>query len=151
MTRSRYCPAGHTVTITPKGYATFHRHCNAGCSLRSRCTTAKAGVHIRIRDHNQELVEARRAWRDHDFIDDYRRWRPMVERAIAWLVAHGHRRVAYRGVQRNQLGLSLRVAALNLRRLVNLGLTPTPPAGRSPKTRARDPTQRDHSRLAPSG
>jgi hypothetical protein len=110
----------------PKGYATFHRHCNAGCSLRSRCTTAKAGVHIRIRDHNQELVEARRAWRDHDFIDDYRRWRPMVERAIAWLVAHGHRRVAYRGVQRNQLGLSLRVAALNLRRLVNLGLTPTP-------------------------
>jgi hypothetical protein len=28
----------------------------------------------------------------------------------------------YRGVSRNQLGLSLWVAALNLRRLVNLGL-----------------------------
>ena len=41
---------------------------------------------------------------------------------IAWLVAHGHRRVRYRGVERNQHGLTTRVAALNLRRLVNLGL-----------------------------
>jgi len=46
----------------------------------------------------------------------------MVERSIAWLVADNHRRVRYRGVHKNQLGLSLRVAALNLRRLVNLGL-----------------------------
>jgi len=46
----------------------------------------------------------------------------MVERSIAWLVADGNRRVRYRGVGRNQLGLSLRAAALNLRRLVNLGL-----------------------------
>ena len=47
----------------------------------------------------------------------------MVERSIAWMVADGHRRVRFRGVQRNQLGLSMRLAALNLRRLVNLGLT----------------------------
>ena len=46
----------------------------------------------------------------------------MVERSIAWLVARGHRRVRYRGVARNQAGLSIRVAAINLRRLVNLGL-----------------------------
>ena len=46
----------------------------------------------------------------------------MVERSIAWLVAHGHRRVRYRGIDRNQLGLTHRVAALNLRRLINLGL-----------------------------
>ena len=46
----------------------------------------------------------------------------MVERSIAWLVASGTRRVRYRGLERNQFGLSLRVAALNLRRLVNLGL-----------------------------
>ena len=32
-------------------------------------------------------------------------------------------RVRYRGVERNQLGLSLRIAAINLRRVVNLGLT----------------------------
>jgi IS5 family transposase len=50
------------------------------------------------------------------------RWRPMVERSMAWLVAIGHRRVRYRGVARNQLGLSLRVAAVNLRRLVTMGL-----------------------------
>jgi IS5 family transposase len=46
----------------------------------------------------------------------------MVERSIAWLVAKGHRRVRYRGLARNQLGLSLRVAAINLRRLVTMGL-----------------------------
>ena len=50
------------------------------------------------------------------------RWRPMVERSIAWLVANGNRRVRFRGVERNQLGLSLRIAAINLRRMVNLGL-----------------------------
>ena len=47
----------------------------------------------------------------------------MVERSIAWLVARGHRRVRYRGVERNHAGLSVRVAAINLRRLVNLGLS----------------------------
>ena len=46
----------------------------------------------------------------------------MVERSIAWLVANGHRWVRYRGLTRNQLGLSLRVAAINLRRLIVMGL-----------------------------
>jgi hypothetical protein len=46
----------------------------------------------------------------------------MVERSIAWLVADGCRRVTYRGVERNQVWWSLRVAAVNLRRLLVLGL-----------------------------
>jgi hypothetical protein len=46
----------------------------------------------------------------------------MVERSIAWLVADGCRRVPYHGVERNQMWLSVRVAALNLRRLLVLGL-----------------------------
>jgi IS5 family transposase len=46
----------------------------------------------------------------------------MVERSIAWLVADGNRRVRYRGLVRNQHWLSLQVAAINLRRLVTLGL-----------------------------
>jgi len=46
----------------------------------------------------------------------------MVERSIAWLVTKGNRRVRYRGVERNQHGLATRVAAINLRRLLNLGL-----------------------------
>lgn len=45
----------------------------------------------------------------------------MAERSIAWLVAGGHRRVRYRGVARNQMWLSVRTAAINLRRLINLG------------------------------
>ena len=49
----------------------------------------------------------------------------MVERAIAWLVAHDNRRVPYRGVERNHQWLTHRVAALNLRRLVTLGLDHT--------------------------
>jgi hypothetical protein len=52
----------------------------------------------------------------------YRRWRPMVERSIAWLVADGCRRVPDRGIERNDLWWSVRVAAVNLRRLLRLGL-----------------------------
>lgn len=119
--RTATCPAGHCVPIAPKGGATFGSRCR-GCALRQRCTTSKDGRILHIREHDAMLVEARRAWRNGDFADDYRQWRPMVERSIAWLVAHGHRRVRYRGIDRNQLGLAHRVAALNLRRLVNLGL-----------------------------
>lgn len=60
------------------------------------------------------------AWKD-----EYRRWRPPVERAIAWLVARGSRRVPYRGITSNNAWLANRAAALNLRRLINLGLTRT--------------------------
>ena len=95
-------------------------------SAARRCTTSKRGRVLHIHEHDRELVEARRAWRDGDFTDDYRRWRPMVERSLAWLVAHGHRRVRYHGVERNHHGLMLRAAAINLRRLLNLGLTPSP-------------------------
>jgi hypothetical protein len=44
------------------------------------------------------------------------------ERSIAWLV-RGNRRVPYRGVAKNNDWLHHRVAALNLRRLLALGLT----------------------------
>jgi IS5 family transposase len=115
------CPAGHTVAISAKGHARFERHCH-GCPLRQRCTTAAKGRHLKLTEHDDELVFAREAWRDPIVAEHYRQHRPMVERTIAWLVAHGHRRVRYRGVERNQLGLATRLGALNLRRLVNLGL-----------------------------
>lgn len=115
------CPAGHCVPIAPRGAATFKTRCTR-CALRERCTTSKSGRVLQIGQHDATLVDARRAWRDGDFADDYRQWRPMVERSIAWLVANGHRRVRYRGIDRNQLGLTHRVAAINLRRLINLGL-----------------------------
>jgi hypothetical protein len=45
----------------------------------------------------------------------------MVERTIAWL-AGGNRKVRYRGMAKNDHWLHLRAAALNLRRLIGLGL-----------------------------
>jgi IS5 family transposase len=119
--RTATCPAGHTVSIAAKGAATFGARCTS-CLLRTRCTNSKTGRTLPIGEHDAELVAARQAWASGELAADYRRWRPMVERSIAWLVAHGHRRVRYRGVNRNQAGLTTRVAALNLRRLINLGL-----------------------------
>lgn len=116
------CPAGQTVTITSRRNAIFEWRC-ADCPLRARCTTSKRGRKIHLRDHDNELVHARAAWRDPIVLDHYRQHRPMVERTIAWLVTRGHRKVRYRGVERNQQWLATRIAALNLRRLVNLGLT----------------------------
>ncbi len=55
-------------------------------------------------------------------LDDYRRWRPMVERSIAWVVAKGNRRVPVPGGGEEPAGPSLRLAVLNLRRMINLGL-----------------------------
>ena len=45
----------------------------------------------------------------------------MVERSIAWLT-RGNRRVPHRGVVKNDAWLHTRVAAINLRRLLALGL-----------------------------
>ena len=115
------CPAGHTVGVTPSSQAVFGQRCS-GCPLRTRCTTAKDGKTLRVHPHEAELAAARRRASDPEFIASYRRWRPMVERSIAWLVAGGNRRVPYRGLARNQQWLSLRVAAINLRRLVSMGL-----------------------------
>ena len=116
------CPAGHTVAITAAGNAVFGVRCTA-CPLRDRCTTAKGGKTLRIRDHDDELVYGRQAWRDPVLQDHYRRHRPMVERTIAWFVSRGHRKVRYRGSARNRIWLAHRAAAVNLQRLINLGLT----------------------------
>ena len=118
--RTATCPAGNTVMIGPRGYVYFEQHCR-GCPIKPSCTTARRGRALTITEHDAELVEARRAWRDGDFADDYRRWRPMVERSLAWLVRRG-RRVAYRGVARNRIWLAHRAAAVNLQRLITLGL-----------------------------
>jgi hypothetical protein len=116
------CPAGHQKPIATSGQVSFARHCR-GCPLRRRCTTAKGGRTIQVHPHEDELRAARRRAVTRSFQQSYRRWRPMVERSIAWLVADGCRRVPYRGVERNDLWWSVRVAAVNLRRLLALGLT----------------------------
>jgi IS5 family transposase len=119
--RTITCPAGHTVAITASGGADFKQRCS-GCPLRSRCTTAKVSRNLTISQHDPELVYGRQAWADPVIQAHYRAHRPMVERSIAWLVARGGRRVRYRGVAPNQIWLATRAAAMNLRRLVNLGV-----------------------------
>jgi Transposase DDE domain len=115
------CPAGVTAPITSSGRASFTSSCPS-CPLRQRCTTAKGGRTIHLHPHEDELRAARRRATTRSFQHSYRRWRPMVERSIAWLVADGCRRVPYRGIERNDLWWSVRVAAVNLRRLLALGL-----------------------------
>jgi DDE family transposase/transposase-like protein DUF772 len=115
------CPAGYQTTITASGQASFARWCQR-CPLRQRCTSAKDGRTIQVHPHQEELRAARRRAMTRSFQHSYRRWRPMVERSIAWLVADGCRRAPYRGIERNDLWWSVRVAAVNLRRLLVLGL-----------------------------
>ncbi len=119
--RTVTCPRGFTVPINPTGYARFGSRCG-GCPVRDRCTTSSRGRDVNVHPHHHLMQAARHASRTEEFQLAYRRHRPMVERSIAWLVAAGHRKVRYRGIARNQLGLAHRVAAINLRRLVNLGL-----------------------------
>jgi len=120
--RTVTCPNGKTVTISSHGSATFGARCH-GCPLRSRCTADRGGKTFNVGDHDQHLAAARARWRAGTDLATYRQWRPLVERSIAWLGANGHRRVRYRGVERNRIALSTRAAAINLRRLLNLGLT----------------------------
>lgn len=120
--RTVTCPNGATVAINAAGQARFGVRCR-DCPVLSRCTTAVRGRDFKVGDHDQLLAQARTQWRQSDDdVADYRQYRPMVERSIAWIVTNGHRRVRYRGVERNRIALSVRAAVLNLRRLVNLGL-----------------------------
>lgn len=115
------CPAGHAARLSKKGVAKFAPHC-ATCPLKARCTKALART-FSVTEHDAELVAARTAWRDEEVRAIYRTHRPMAERAISWLVAKGNRRLRYRGVERNEAWAHRRIAALNLRKLVVLGLT----------------------------
>jgi IS5 family transposase len=119
--RAVTCPAGHVARLSARGTAKFSPHC-ATCPLRARCTKARARS-FSVGPYDAELVAARAAWRDHAITATYRQHRPMAERSISWLVAGGNRRLRYRGAAKNRQWLVLRVAVLNLRRLVNLGLT----------------------------
>jgi hypothetical protein len=123
------CPAGQIAALgRPQAdgnrQAQFKARCR-GCPLRERCTTSKAGRVLTVHPQHALLAAARRAAASPGWQAEYRRWRPPVERAIAWLVTRGSRRVPYRGITSNNTWLHHRAAALNLRRLINLGLTGT--------------------------
>ena len=115
------CPNGLTRRVSAKRTATFGAGCR-GCPLMERCTTSKRGRKVSLHEHEALQRAHRQRAKDAEFQAVYRAHRPMVERSIAWLV-RGNRRVPYRGVTKNHAWLHHRVAALNLRRLLALGLT----------------------------
>ena len=114
------CPAGHTVAITRSRGAKFGIRCR-DCPLRTRCTTSRHGRKLTLHEHDSVLFAARRQAETPQFQTNYRQHRPMVERSIAWIV-RGNRRLRYRGTFKNDSWLHHRVAAINLRRLITLGL-----------------------------
>jgi len=118
--RTATCPAGLRRTISATGVVTFGAACR-GCGLRQRCTTSTKGKTLAIRPHDELQRNARAAARNMDWLNEYRQHRPMVERSIAWLT-RGNRKVRYRGVIKNGHWLHHRAAAINLRRLITLGL-----------------------------
>ena len=118
---SASCPNGVTRPITPTRNVIFGAACR-GCPLRVRCTTSKTGRSLTLHPHDGLQRAHRVRATDPDFQTAYRRHRPMVERSIAWLVAGGNRRLRFRGTRANDLWLHHRVAGLNLRRLLTLGL-----------------------------
>jgi len=114
------CPNSVTRTITSTGNAIFGSACRS-CPLRQRCTLSKSGRTMHLHQHEALLRTARRQAETPEFQDVYRQHRPMVERSIAWLT-RGNRKVRYRGITNNDQWLHHRSAAINLRRLLALGL-----------------------------
>jgi IS5 family transposase len=115
------CPAGVTRPISRTRVVTFGAACR-DCPLAQRCTTAKDGRSLHIHQHDALQRAHRRRAEDPQWQAEYRQHRPMAERTIAWLTARGNRRLRYRGVTKNNHWLHHRTAALNLRRLLTLGL-----------------------------
>jgi hypothetical protein len=120
------CPNGVTRPITARRSVIFGAACR-NCPLRTRCTTCADGRTLRLHEQDAILRQTRRDWAvREDLRDSYRQHRPMVERSIAWLIGPKGRcrQLRYRGVRSNDQWLHLRMAALNLRRMINLGLMP---------------------------
>lgn len=125
------CPNGVTRLIVPSRTVTFGAACR-DCPLRARCTTRKTGRTLNLHEQDAILRQARRDWAASDDLrDTYRQYRPMVERSIAWLIGPKGRcrQLRYRGVGSNDQWLHLRMASLNLRRMMNLGLQAVPGGG----------------------
>jgi hypothetical protein len=118
------CPAGLTRPITARRAVIFGAACRT-CPLRARCTTAKDGRTLHLHPHDAILRAARAAWATQPALrEDYRKYRPNVERVISQIASRGGRRIKlrYLGTAKNNAWLKNRTAALNLRNLIGRGL-----------------------------
>lgn len=117
------CPNQITRRLSKTRVATFGKVC-ANCPVRERCTTSATGRAVKLSKHEQVRRDHRERAKRAEFQQTYRAKRPLVERSIAWLT-RGNRRLRYRGVTKNDAWLHHRLAGLNLRRLLAMGLTLT--------------------------
>jgi hypothetical protein len=117
------CPAGVTRPISARRNVTFGAACR-GCALRARCTTSKHGRGLILHQHDARLRAARAQWAASPALrEDYKRYRPNVERIISQIASRGGRlKLRYRGTAPNNAWLKRRTAALNLRNLISRGL-----------------------------
>jgi len=118
------CPAGVTRRISARRNVTFGVACR-GCPLRARCTASKHGRALILHPRDAQLRAARRDWAAQPGLrEDYRKYRPNVERVISQVASRGGRRLKlrYLGTARNNAWLKNRTAALNLRNLIARGL-----------------------------
>ena len=118
------CPAGVIRPITARRAVIFGTACRT-CQLRTRCTTAKGGRTLRLHPHDAILRAARAAWAAQPVLrEDYKKYRPNVERVISQVASRGGRRLKLRyiGTAKNNAWLKNRTAALNLRNLIGRGL-----------------------------
>ena len=118
------CPAGVTRRISARRNVTFGAACR-GCPLRARCTANKTGRALILHEHDALLRAARRDWAARPALrEDYKKYRPNVERVISQVASRGGRRLKlrYLGTARNNAWLKHRTAALNLRNLISRGL-----------------------------
>jgi hypothetical protein len=118
------CPAGLTRRISARRIVTFGAACR-GCPLRARCTASKTGRTLNLHPRDALLRAARRDWATRPALrEDYKKYRPNIERVISQVASRGGRRLKlrYLGTTRNNAWLKNRTAALNLRNLIARGL-----------------------------
>lgn len=116
------CLEAITVTISPVRRRPL-RHPLPGLSGPVPLHQRQGRSGDRVAPHHDLLAAARRQAETDAFADSSRQHRPMIERTIAWLVRESHRRLRFRGAEANRLTWSRRCAAINLKRLLTLGLT----------------------------
>jgi IS5 family transposase len=118
------CPAGLIRRISARRHVTFGAACR-GCPLRARCTANTTGRALILHPRDALLRAARRDWAARPGLrEDYKKFRPNVERVISQVATRGGRRLKlrYLGTARNNAWLKNRTAALNLRNLISRGL-----------------------------
>jgi hypothetical protein len=120
--------------LSEAGRADFTAFCHR-CVIRHRRANAQDGRIVVLDAKPLRARRHREAARDPAFQEVYRQVRPMTERAISWLVRPG-RRSPYRGLVKTHAWIRRRAAAVNLKRLVNMGLDNTQGAWTPPQTAA---------------